>query len=225
MSDIEETAGGPAPEGVTEGDDTGPGTDETTAAAVDAASAHPVDEVATEAEEIPEAEQAPEPDDPRLPVDDPLLRSIVEPVASAVWESSRGQDVVQVSRDELTALARLAKDVGFDVCVDVTAVDWYRSRADRYDVVINLLSHRHVRRLRIIVPVPREDPTVPSVTPLWPGANYAEREAYDMFGIVFDGHPDLTRILMPDDWVGYPLRKDEGTGAVPVQFKESHKVT
>jgi len=70
----------------------------------------------------------------------------------------------------------------------------------------------------------RENPTVESLTPLWPGAGFAEREVYDMFGIVFAGHPDLTRILMPDDWEGHPLRKDFGVGSVPVQFKESHKV-
>jgi NADH-quinone oxidoreductase subunit C len=73
--------------------------------------------------------------------------------------------------------------------------------------------------------VPRDDTVIPSLTPIWPGANFPEREVYDMFGITFDGHPDMTRILMPDDWQGYPLRKDFSVGSVPVQFKDSHKVT
>ena len=76
----------------------------------------------------------------------------------------------------------------------------------------------------VIAALDRDDPTIASITPLWLGAGFAEREIYDMFGIVFDGHPDLTRILMPDDWEGHPLRKDFGLGSVPVQFKTSHKV-
>jgi NADH-quinone oxidoreductase subunit C len=106
----------------------------------------------------------------------------------------------------------------------VTAVDWMRKRPLRFEVVANLLSHQHRLRLRMITSLPREEPSVPSLTPIWPGAGFAEREVFDMFGIDFDGHPDLTRILMPDDWEGHPLRKDFGVGSVPVQFKDSHKV-
>ncbi len=76
----------------------------------------------------------------------------------------------------------------------------------------------------MITSLGRQDTTIASLTPIWPGAGYAEREVYDMFGIAFDGHPDLTRILMPDDWEGHPLRKDYGVGMVPVQFKASHQV-
>jgi NADH:ubiquinone oxidoreductase subunit C len=88
----------------------------------------------------------------------------------------------------------------------------------RFEVVVQLL-HRDGRRRRTVhVIADSEPPSVPSVTDVWPSANFMEREAYDMFGIHFEGHPELTRILMPDEWEGYPLRKDYGVGKVPVQF-------
>ena len=157
--------------------------------------------------------------------DNEVLRGLVEGFDGAEWSLSHGQDVVRVPRERYAEFGAAAKQSGFEVCVDVTAVDWFRARPMRFEVVANLVSHRHAVRLRVITEAPREDPTVPSLTPIWPGANYAEREAYDMFGIVFEGHPDLTRILMPDDWEGHPLRKDFSVGSVPVQFKGSHKVS
>ncbi|MEE9177601.1 MAG: NADH-quinone oxidoreductase subunit C [Acidimicrobiia bacterium] len=141
-----------------------------------------------------------------------------------VWEQSHGQDVARVPVDDWYAFAEAAKGHGFEVCADVTAVDWMRQRPDRFEVVANLLSMSLGARLRMSTSVGRDEPTVASLTPLWPGAGFAEREVYDMFGINFEGHPDLTRILMPDDWVGHPLRKDFGVGSVPVQFKASHQV-
>jgi NADH-quinone oxidoreductase subunit C len=99
-----------------------------------------------------------------------------------------------------------------------------RQRPDRFEVIASLLSMSLGARLRMITSMGRDEPTVASLTPLWPGAGFAEREVYDMFGIIFVGHPDLTRILMPDDWQGHPLRKDFGVGSVPVQFKDSHQV-
>ena len=141
------------------------------------------------------------------------------------WEESHGQDVARVPAEDWFAFAQAAKDAGFALLVDVTAVDWMRSRDERFQVVANLLSLEPPTRLRMTTSTGREDPTVASLTPLWPGASFPEREVYDMFGISFDGHPDLTRILMPDDWEGHPLRKDFGVGSVPVQFKESHKAT
>jgi len=153
------------------------------------------------------------------------LREVVEADADLAWSLSHGQDVVVVPRERLVAVAAALRTGGFEVCADVTAVDWHRSRDPRFDVVVNLLSQRLRRRVRLLVPVPADDPAVPSLVPLWPGANFPEREVYDLFGIVFDGHPDLTRILMPDDWEGHPLRKDFAVGDVPVQFKASHKVS
>lgn len=143
----------------------------------------------------------------------------------AEWEESHGQDVLRVPRDAYYDVASAAKEAGFGVCVDVTVVDWMRERSERFEVVANLLSMSIPARLRLITTAPRDDARVPSVVPIWPGANFAEREAFDMFGVEFEGHPDLTRILMPDDWEGHPLRKDYGVGSVPVQFKSSHQVT
>jgi NADH:ubiquinone oxidoreductase subunit C len=106
-------------------------------------------------------------------------------------------------------------------------VDQIRSRRslpdsvepERFEVVISLLRHADAARLRVRVQVPESDPTFPTLTDLWFGSDAMEREVFDMFGIDFTGHPDLTRILMPEDWVGYPLRKDYSSGRIPVQFK------
>ena len=89
----------------------------------------------------------------------------------------------------------------------------------RFEVVINLLDMAHRRRTRLRVQVPEADPTVASLFEIYPGTEAMEREAYDMFGILFADHPDLTRILMPEDWEGHPLRKDYDVGRIPVQFK------
>ena len=88
-------------------------------------------------------------------------------------------------------------------------------------MVVNLLSLSEKRRVRVRVQVPEHDPVVGSLTGLYPGTEAMEREAFDLMGIVFTGHPDLTRILMPEEWEGHPLRKDYGVGRVPVQFKEA----
>ena len=94
------------------------------------------------------------------------------------------------------------------------------STAERFEVVANFLSHARNRRIRAdLRRCPPSRPVDPSLADLYPGANFAEREAYDLFGITFDGHPDLTRILMPDDWDGHPLRKDDAPARVPVTFK------
>lgn len=154
----------------------------------------------------------------------PILAGLADAHPNVTFETSHGQPVARVLREEWLEFAAACADAGFEVCVDVTAVDWMRQRPERFEVVVNLLSMQHRLRLRMITTAPRLDPRVDSLVPVWPGANFAEREVYDMFGIVFDNHPDLTRILMPDDWEGHPLRKDFGVGGVPVQFKMSHQV-
>jgi NADH-quinone oxidoreductase subunit C len=153
-----------------------------------------------------------------------VLADLFDGLEAAVVEDSHGQVVVRLDPSDWRSFAEAAKSAGFEVCVDVTAVDWMRQRPERFEVIANLLSMEHKLRLRMITALGRVDPKVDSLVPLWPGANFAEREVYDMFGIEFEGHPDLTRILMPDDWDGHPLRKDFGVGGVPVQFKASHQV-
>ena len=156
--------------------------------------------------------------------DSPMLRDLLSQFEDAAWHVSHGQDVFTIPKEQFADLATAAKAAGFEMCVDVTAVDWLRSRSQRFEVIANLLSLQHKTRLRIITTVDRLEPSVPSLTPIWPGAGYAEREVFDMFGIDFAGHPDLTRILMPDEWEGHPLRKDFAVGSVPVQFKDSNQV-
>jgi NADH-quinone oxidoreductase subunit C len=117
------------------------------------------------------------------------------------------------------------------MCVDLTGVDYLQHAgrtvpdgvvAERFEVVVNLLDMRQRRRVRVRVQVPAEDAVLPTLFDLYPGTEAMEREVFDMFGIEFDGHPDLTRILMPEDWIGHPLRKDYEVGRIPVQFKEAH---
>lgn len=153
-----------------------------------------------------------------------VLRGLAESFHNVSWERSHAQDVARVPAGEWKTFAAAAKEAGFTFCSDVTAVDWLRNKELRFEVVANLVSMEHGMRLRMITSLGGGEPTLDSITPVWHGAGFAEREIYDMFGISFQGHPDLTRILMPDDWEGHPLRKDFGVGSVPVQFKESHKV-
>ena len=108
---------------------------------------------------------------------------------------------------------RDAPDAAFDYCSDVTATDW-PPRSQRFDVIYCLYSTQHRHRVRIKVRAAADEP-VPSVTGVWPAANWLEREVYDMFGVNFTGHPDRRRLLMPDEWQGHPQRKDyplEGPG-------------
>jgi NADH-quinone oxidoreductase subunit C len=124
--------------------------------------------------------------------------------------SHAGDDTVVIRPEALRAVAAFLHDdpeVGFEILMDVTAVDYYR-RKPRFEVVYHFLCHRRNQRLRIKVPVAGKDPRVATLQDLWISANWMEREVWDMFGIRFEGHPDLRRILLPEEFAAHPLRKD-----------------
>ena len=152
----------------------------------------------------------------------------VDEIHGCPVSDSRGQVVVHPSRDQYVDLVKALADDGYTMVIDLCGVDYldYMDRPlpagvdpERFEVVVNLLDMTHRRRIRIRVQVPEAEPVVPSLFTIHPGAEAYERETYDMFGVSFTDHPDLTRILMPEDWVGHPLRKDYETGRIPVQFK------
>ncbi|MFZ9676672.1 MAG: NADH-quinone oxidoreductase subunit C [Ilumatobacteraceae bacterium] len=141
---------------------------------------------------------------------------------------SRGQKVVHPSRAEYIKVLKKLLDDGYSMCSDLTAVDYLTHpgrelpagiAAERFEVVLNLTSIATRDRIRVRVQVPESDASIASAFDLWPGTEAMEREVFDMFGVSFEGHPDLTRILMPEDWDGHPLRKDYSVGRIPVQFK------
>jgi NADH:ubiquinone oxidoreductase subunit C len=164
------------------------------------------------------------------PPDDEVAAALLERFDGAVSVVSHGQPVVHLDRSRWREAASFLRDEQqFVMAVDLTAVDHLTAvdRAvpagvapERFEVVANLHSHARHRRVRLVCQVPEADPQVASLTPVYAGLDFAEREVYDMFGIAFTDHPDLTRILMPDDWSGFPLRKDDAPARVPVTFKE-----
>jgi NADH-quinone oxidoreductase subunit C len=145
---------------------------------------------------------------------------------------SFGQTVLFVARNGYSSLMKSLLADGYEMCVDLTAVDYLLVpnrllpaevtnagiAPERFEVVVNLLSLRDRKRLRVRVQLPESDLTMPTLFDQHPGSEAMEREVYDMFGIEFTDHPDLTRILMPEDWDGHPLRKDYDIGRIPVQF-------
>jgi NADH-quinone oxidoreductase subunit C len=149
-----------------------------------------------------------------------LKESLVAVCGDAVTESvvERGDLVITVTPASLEAVLRKCKEapqLAFDMLIDITAVDWLDSRESRFEVIYQLLSITKRHRVTLKVPVSEDRPEVTSATALWNGASFLEREVWDMFGIRFVGHPDLRRILMYDEFVGHPLRKD-----YPVQGKQ-----
>lgn len=144
-----------------------------------------------------------------VPLDNELTQRLKARFGEAIREATldRKQAIILVTAPQLREIALYCRDgEKFDMLSDLTAVDWPK-REKRFDVVLNLYSFPKNERLRLKAHA-AENELVPSVCEVWPAANWLERECYDMFGIVFEGHPELKRILLPDEWQGFPLRKD-----------------
>jgi NADH-quinone oxidoreductase subunit C len=133
-------------------------------------------------------------------------------------------EVLNVNAEEYKEVITNIKKDGYEMMVDLTAVDWYRKKEPRFELVVQFLSISKNLRKTVKVKINDENLNIQTITDLYPGANFYEREVFDMFGIEFENHPDMTRILMPDDWIGHPLRKNYGSGRIPVQFKNAPKV-
>ncbi len=134
----------------------------------------------------------------------------------------RGEITFHVHRDNLLQVARMLRDdptLRFELCSGVSGVHYPGDTGRELHAVFHFTSMTHNRRIRVEVSVPDADPHLPSLTLIYPATDWHERETFDMFGIVFDGHPALTRILMPDDWPGHPQRKDYPLGGIPVEYK------
>lgn len=148
-----------------------------------------------------------------MPDASPQLAFIQEKLGAKVIEirNAQGDDVLILSRaglrDSFLVLKHEAQ-LDFDFLSDITAVDYWEKKEPRFEVVYQILSRKKRRRLRVRVPVPENDPAVESLTPIWRGANFLEREVWDLYGIRFTDHPDLRRILLYDEFQGFPLRKD-----------------
>ena len=152
-------------------------------------------------------------------------RGVVDKVTAAVGDGvekvvvDRGELTVHLDRDSLLDAARLLRDeMRCELLSSVSGVDYLGADPRRLHAVYHLTSLTYRRRVRLEVSVSAEDPRVPSVVGVWPTADWHERETWDFFGIVFDGHPALTRIQMPDDWEGHPQRKDYPLGGIPVEY-------
>jgi NADH-quinone oxidoreductase subunit C len=152
----------------------------------------------------------------------------------AIVDSAATDVVLHCTRASYLDTATAAEADGFDQLIDLTAVDYLTFAApralpdglaaERFEIVTQLINHTSGERIRLRAQVPVDDTVIPSLFDLWPGSEALEREVFDMFGIEFADHPDMSRILMPEDWVGHPLRKDYAVGSIPVQFKAASNV-
>jgi NADH-quinone oxidoreductase subunit C len=139
----------------------------------------------------------------------PAVKAILAWNAEALVDAlfDRGELTLTIAPEAIRAAAATLQAAGYNFFEDMTAVDWHPS-APRFQLSYHILSHSFKEHIRLRVMVDEAEPAVDSITPVWPSANYYEREVFDLFGIRFEGHPNLRRILMPDEWEGHPLRKD-----------------
>ncbi|KHL13269.1 NADH-quinone oxidoreductase subunit C [Mumia flava] len=155
---------------------------------------------------------------------DRLEQLVGEPGGGSIesFATDRGELTIHVAREGVREVAQHLRDdaaLRFELCSGVSGVHYPHETGRELHAVYHLLSMTHNRRIRVEVACPDDDPHIPSVVSVYPTADWHERETYDFFGIVFDGHPALTRILMPDDWPGHPQRKDYPLGGIPVEYK------
>jgi NADH-quinone oxidoreductase subunit C len=139
----------------------------------------------------------------------PALKAILAWKPDALTDAKLDRDelTLTIAPEEIRAAAATVQAAGYNFLDDLTAVDWFPS-SPRFQVSYHILSHTYKEYIRLRVLLDDANPSVASITPVWPSANYYEREVFDLMGIRFEGHPNLRRIMMPDEWVGHPLRKD-----------------
>jgi NADH-quinone oxidoreductase subunit C len=141
--------------------------------------------------------------------DHPAIKALLAWNAQALTDAKLdfGELTLTVAPTEIRAACSALRAAGYNFFEDMTAVDWFPS-SPRFQLSYHILSHAFKERIRLRVLLDEADPSVESITSVWPSANFYEREVFDLFGIHFAGHPDLRRIMLPDDWKGHPLRKD-----------------
>jgi NADH-quinone oxidoreductase subunit C len=137
--------------------------------------------------------------------DEPAIKALASLATDAKYD--REELTLTVARENVVTACQAVRHAGYNFFEDVTAVDWYPSEP-RFQISYSLLSHSLKRRVRLVVRLAGDDASLDSITPVWPAANFYEREIFDLFGVHFNGHPNLRRIMMPEDWQGHPLRKD-----------------
>ena len=137
--------------------------------------------------------------------EDPAVNALADLATDAKYD--RNELTITVARENIIAACEAMKQAGYNFLEDVTAVDWYPSEP-RFQIVYHVLSMSRKERVRLVVRLDSDSASLDSITPVWPAANFYEREIFDLFGVRFSGHPNLRRIMMPEDWQGHPLRKD-----------------
>ena len=140
----------------------------------------------------------------------PAISAVMEKMTDALTDArwDREELTLTIAPEKLVPVAGVIRQAGYNFLEDVTAVDWFPAQEPRFQVSYHLLSHARKERIRLRVMLAASKPEVETITDVWPSANYYEREVFDLFGVHFAGHPNLRRILMPDEWTGHPLRKD-----------------